>query len=481
MLEGLMTIPKTPAAASRADSDTRDALHRTSTVAAIIGSISLAAFAAWLIRLRTMPDVDLWLHLRVGAALRDGERFGVVPDPLVLIADRPYMPTQWLGEVAGSVVHEVAGMTGIHAMRAVAVVVVAAAVVATARVSTSPVRAVAIGLLVVFATSAAWGDRPQLAGLAFAAVTVLAWSRSLSDARIRWWLVPMTWVWAMTHGSWALGLAISAVASVACGLEHRAIRARPLPCLGLLGGMAAAVALTPLGPRLLLEPFAVSAAASAGVSEWQRPQLNNPLYVLVLLLAAFALVRAVRRTRVDLPAVVLTVTAVAMAAYSVRTVAFGVLLLTPALARAVRASMSPIAGRDLLALAVGALVFVAMPGVVWGGPTAGPLGRAVDAGVSALPAGTHVAVGARGSGWVLWAHPQALVVRDLRAEVYSPTVAARYEDFFDAKPGWQTYADEQDIRAVVVEEGDPLDEALAASGTWKTVASSQGWVLWQRP
>ena len=61
---------------------------------------------AELIRLRTAPDVDLWLHLRLGAELRDGTRFGALPDPLVVLADRPYVPTQWLSEVAGSLVEQ---------------------------------------------------------------------------------------------------------------------------------------------------------------------------------------------------------------------------------------------------------------------------------------------------------------------------------------------------------------------------------------
>ena len=95
-------------------------------------------------------------------------------------------------------------------------------------------------------------------------------------------------------------------------------------------------ALTPLGPRLLLEPFAVGVAARSTVNEWRAPSPGNPLLVLVVVLAALVPLRAVRARRVDPTTLLLAVAGVVLAATSVRTIALGALLLVPALARSYR-------------------------------------------------------------------------------------------------------------------------------------------------
>src|SRR6478735_5208149 len=93
--------------------------------------------AALLLRLRQGVDPDLWLHLRLGEQLRTGERFQRVPDPLVVLADQPYSPTQWLSEVVMSVVHELTGVAGIHVLRALAVVALLTFLQLTAAVYTT--------------------------------------------------------------------------------------------------------------------------------------------------------------------------------------------------------------------------------------------------------------------------------------------------------------------------------------------------------
>ena len=47
--------------------------------------------------------------------------------------------------------------------------------------------------------------RPQLVSIALAAVVTAAWLCSARDLRARWWLVPVTWVWACSHGLWFVG------------------------------------------------------------------------------------------------------------------------------------------------------------------------------------------------------------------------------------------------------------------------------------
>ncbi len=338
---------------------------------------------------------------------------------------------------------------------------------------------VTLGVLV--ASAAGWGERPQLLGLVLTAVALFLWSGTLADLRPRWALVPLTWLWAMCHGTWAVGVAVGGIVLVALVLDRRRAAVPWGGLVVLLAATALAPALTPLGPRLLLEPFAVGTAARATVGEWQSPAPSNPLLVLVALLTVAVVVRLVATHRIDPAALLLAAAGVGLAAWSVRTIALGALLLAPALARAFRPT-TPVPRRraELWPALAAALALLVVPGVVWGGPEDGPLPGRVDLAVAALPPGIHTAVDAPASGWVLWAHPDVRVLRDLRAEVYRPTTAAAYEDFFSARPGWQEYAAAHDVRAVVVRDGEPIDDALAGAPGWVTAARDDGWALWTR-
>ena len=50
--------------------------------------------------------------------------------------------------------------------------------------------------------------RPQVLSYLLIALTVGAWLRTWDDGRLRWWLVPVTWLWAMLHGMWPIGIGL---------------------------------------------------------------------------------------------------------------------------------------------------------------------------------------------------------------------------------------------------------------------------------
>ena len=66
-------------------------------------------------------------------------------------------------------------------------------------------------VLTLLASSAGLNPRPQLVGFLLFAITVLAWREMVRDQRPRWWLVPLFWLWACSHGLWTFGLAVSAL------------------------------------------------------------------------------------------------------------------------------------------------------------------------------------------------------------------------------------------------------------------------------
>ena len=108
------------------DAATRPAAARRAPSPAAVGAgLAVGLLTAMLLRIRTTPDVDLWLHLRIGDLLNAGQQFGSGPDPLAALADRPYVPTQWLAQRAMAWTWSAAGMTGIQVVRLLLYVTVA--------------------------------------------------------------------------------------------------------------------------------------------------------------------------------------------------------------------------------------------------------------------------------------------------------------------------------------------------------------------
>ena len=233
--------------------------------------------AALLIRLRQGVDPDLWLHLRLGEQLRAGERFQRLPDPLVVLADQPYSPTQWLAEVVMSVVHDVTGVAGIHVLRALAVVALLALPAAHGR------RVHDTGARRRRRPAGPRGDR-RAVGRAPAAGRPGA-PRGDDLAVVTG---PSRCHGALARHPPDLGLGDAARLLGARGRHRGAVRAwrcssrqprRERAWARLVGVVVASVAvagLTPLGPSLLLEPLAVGAAARGRVNEWAAPGLDQP-------------------------------------------------------------------------------------------------------------------------------------------------------------------------------------------------------------
>ena len=467
-----------------APADPRDTPERSyDTVTLWLLTLGGGVLAALLLRLRQGVDPDLWLHLRLGEQLRDGERFQRVPDPLVVLADQPYSPTQWLSEVVMSMVHDVTGVAGIHVLRALAVVALLTFLQLTAAVYTTPVRAAGVALPALVATAAQWGERPQLAGLVLLAVTTWLWSRARRDTTVPWLVIPLSWVWAMLHGSWVLGAAAGGLFVVAMLLEQPRRERAWAQLVGVVVASVAVAGLTPLGPSLLLEPLAVGAAARGRVNEWAAPGLANPLVLVVVVMGVVVLLRSVRHLRASLPELLIAAAGIALATTAVRTIAFGAVLMVPALAAAFAREVPVGQARERFSpwplVVTGALLLV-VPGVVLGAPSSGPLPASVDAALAQLPTGSVVAVEPASSGWVLWEHPDVQPLRDLRTEVYSAPVAEAYESFYRAEPGWQAYAATHDVAALVLVDGSALDRAVRSDAGWRQVAVEDDHVVWER-
>jgi len=242
-----------------------------------------------------------------------------------------------------------------------------------------------------------------------------------------------------------------------------------------------AAGLTPLGPTLLLVPFDVRSSAAAYVNEWQTPALTNPLLWAALVAALIVALRCLRSPRRHLPSLVIGAAGFALAVYSVRTIAFGAILLALALAMAgAKPDVMPsrTGAAEYWPLATACVAFALVPGVIWGGDTTGPLATRVDTAIAALPVGSVVAVEPFSANWVVWRHRHVVVLKDLRAEIYSEEVVADYQDFMEGETGWESYAQEQAVTAVVAENGSGIDTLLARDATWRQLAHDETHAVW---
>ena len=184
-----LTVPIGPGA--EASTGPRDGPRLSLLVATMVISISVA------MGVRPVSDPSPWLHLKIGAFLLDGGRFGS-PDPWASFASRVYVPTEWLSAILGQETYQAFGLPGIAWMRCAGILGLLSALVWSARRSTDSTTAVVVAFVALVGAYNGLTERPQLLGLVFLAVAVGAWWRTALDLRPRWWLVPMTWLWAST-------------------------------------------------------------------------------------------------------------------------------------------------------------------------------------------------------------------------------------------------------------------------------------------
>ena len=129
-------------------------------------------------------------------------------------------------------------------------------------------------VLALLGAAASLTPRPQLVSIALSAVVTAAWLSSARDGRARWWLVPLTWVWACSHGMWFVSPLVGG--AVVLGLLSEP---RPNGAATQARGRrrSRACSWRPSRPRtpLLLAPLSVS-GYTRFVSEWDPPRLASP-------------------------------------------------------------------------------------------------------------------------------------------------------------------------------------------------------------
>jgi hypothetical protein len=383
---------------------------------------------------------------------------------------------------------ELFGLPAVAWLRCAAMLALITALVWAARQAADAVPAIIAALAGLIGTGGSLSERPQLISFVLLAAMVGAWWKSAGDLKPRWWLVPMTFLWACSHGLWGVGVLVGVAVVVGLALDRRLDRGTATRLLAVPALSVVAAALTPVGPRLLLTPFEVTSNVSQFVQEWQPTDARNLFAALTLGMIALALLPWIRGTsRRPWWQIALAGTAVVFTLAMSRTVPVGSIIAAPLLASSLQEqrghAATPLTRRSASAwiglVTAAAIVAAPMAGAMAQRPSGWPEGLRPQ--LAALPAKTVVLNDFAAGGWLLWAEPQLTPVIDLRSEIYSTEYLRDYIRTQQVRPGWQKLLDRTRPGYALLRANAPLTVALREKLSWKTVGMDGDYVLLKAP
>jgi hypothetical protein len=449
--------------------------------------VVLAAVPLILLRFGTAPisDPDALWHVVAGHELWSTWQFAG-PDQLATFTRLPFVYHQWLPELAMAAMDSLGGLPAVAWLFHVMLIGFFVATYALCRSRAGLLAALLASVAAWIGASGSLSPRPQVVGFLLLAVSLAAWLRTADDGRLRWWLVPTTFLWACVHGSWLYAVALAILFSVGLLLDRR-IGRKQLKRLGIFVAALVLVALvTPVGPGLVLTPFAIS-QVSPFIIEWKPTPVGDPSAVATLTMGLVVMVSWLRaRQRVGWTRLLLWLFAMGSALMYARTIAVGAILVAPLFAEVLQRHVPK---RDVprrveqRVLAVASVASLLIAAFLVPSTAANPakVPRNFDAYLAVAPPGTVVwnvdAVG----GWLMYRHPNVRPTMDTRAEVYGADYLQSYVRAISGYPGWQETVDSTGARYAIVTEDSPLEEGLAREQNWRVLARDEQYVLLTAP
>ncbi|HET7055990.1 MAG TPA: hypothetical protein VFI12_05970, partial [Thermomicrobiales bacterium] len=300
----------------------------------------------------------------------------------------------------------------------------------------APLPAALLAAAALFVSEVNLSMRPQIISFLLIAITTAAWLRTREDQSIRWWLIPLTWLWAMTHGMWPIGIGIGFVAVAGLAMDralprHILARASLVPFLSAVGA-----ALTPTGPALYGAVLAVNDRKQY-FSEWASPNFSNPGCVVLGILLALGATLMIRRTDRTVLSLGLFLVAAMCAVWSWRTVPVSAMILVPLVARQIPAGTLANRRERFLIAGVSALALAALAVAVPRTASDPPSQPAwLDPALSALPAGTKVVDSSDYGGYLMWRYPQLDLLSHGYGDTFTVAELQRNVNIATLAPGW---------------------------------------------
>ncbi len=471
--------------------------------------VAILCIALFTLAAQPSPDADLWWHLRTGEWILEE---GAVPhgDPFSSTrAGAPWVAHEWLADVALYGLYR-AGGAGALTLASAAVLTLTFMVVYVLS-ELRPHLAVFTTLLAALASAVAWGPRPQMLTLLFAALTLLA-LRLGSERGPRWLviLLPLMLLWANVHSGFFLGLAIigahllakcAEIALARVGFVQRRSDRLSVGTLALtLLGATLASMLNPNGAALLVYPFFTlfSHAMQTYIAEWHSPDFHDARFLpFALLWLGLIAALAVSPRRPTFAELLLVVGLGYESLVSIRNVPLFAIVAAPLITRQCACLFArlpltrqrdpgpnwPLLNWAVLLLAAGAAIVrvgADLPASESSYAQSFPV-SAADYLLSAKPAGP-ILNSYNFGGYLIWRlYPQYKVFIDGRADVYGDTFMDEYyARAWQGRGDWQGYLDRYQINVVVMEADGTLANLLRAQAGWKLVHEDGVAAVFQR-
>ena len=449
--------------------------------------------------IRAISDNSAFVHLRTGIEMW---RTGHIPrtDPYSFTAHgQPWVVQSWFASLLYGAAYHVGGFFfgsagQMHLELLLEGVLMALLAVLIARLARTgvAVRTMASAGVAVLFGAVFWSPRPLIFGLLGLVLLITVVEAEASP----WWILPITWMWVNTHGSFPLGALWLVLVFAGEVLDTRSPARRLWPYLAAEASGLLVSAVNPLGFSLLTFPLKVQQKASVfkNVVEWRSPnfQTGDGIYALALIcLALVILFRARLKWADTLPVVAF----LALGLFSLRFIAPAAVVLAPVLGRALRphrlpAPRAPDPVRDQL----NRLIAVALAVLVAGFAFVSLRGTGLDLSTYPTRAETWMAdhgyfnptlhrvaeQDVVGCYLILLRGSAGRVFVDDRVDMYPVSVSNDYDTLLHGLPTASDVLTRYGIDTVLWDRHLPLRDVLMAHGGWAVQYQDKGWVVLTR-
>src|SRR3989442_1099106 len=367
--------------------------------------------------------------------------------------------------------------------------IVAAALMAQRR----PIVALIAAIPAITLTRFAWTERPQLMGLCCFAGLILLLRASSERPRVLMAVPALILAWANLHASFALGLA---VAAIACGeLWLRRPEARRL-AVGVVALSVAVTLLTPSGISIWTSASGHFLSPPRVIQEEGVPDVTQPygFVFAFVVLAVLVTAQLSRPTMLRDVALLMPVLFVSMTA--ARHTPFFAVVSAPYLAAHAPLAIGVIAARlriparlptfaprvpslraGLVTAAIALAASIGAGSIARGEPNLGPYPAGV---LSSLPPGPGVVNDYDWGGFLIWYAPATPVFIDGRLFPYTGDALRDYETLVSLGPTWREVLARRGVRAVLAKPGSAL-AVRARDLRWPIVSDSVSYMLFIVP
>jgi hypothetical protein len=414
-----------------------------------------------------ITNPDTYFHLRIGHEFLHGWA-PWAPGHVTSFEHEHWLPTQWLSQVIMALVEDRFGLAGIAWLFGCLYIVFTWTLFWAARRQAALLVA---AILVPVAVISCWPNitpRPQVVSFILVTVTVAVWQRARERSTVPWLLIPLTWVWAMLHGMWPIGIAVGVAAAIGIALDSRPPRAHVARLLAVPVLSLVVAGLTPVGPRLYGAVLLVN-SRNEFFGEWGPPDFRSRQAAMLLVLLGVVLIALVKSPRPTWFDAMLLLGALACSVYSQRTVPVAVAILVPLAASVAEAHMrtrTEPTQRERVAVAGGMGVLLLVLALAVPRTSGDELVQPswVDSEIGGLPAGTPVLTEMSFGSYLLWKYPQLEPVTHGYADVYTESELRDRADFERVQPRWDVFARSTGARIALEKTDSAVTYALMSAG-----------------